>query len=255
MALTPEDILNHEFEKRGRGGYSAAEVNEFLDTVNADYRTMVDENAKLKQRIDELESTASQIDQMKESVNNSIIVAQEAADKLRRETEAAARQEISSAHQTAEKVIGDAHIKGDAIVSDMARLNAEITVEQSDLRKKVSEFRKTMERYYKNELKLIQDDSKWQQAIQQLDNVPIKTNQISIENPKDIDIELPEKTPVERVDAFAENANKNIELPKVKSVEEIKAEVEAQSHSQKPTVDENGKTVVVFPKKEEENNS
>ncbi len=84
MVLTPDEILDHDFLKKGSRAYVASEVDVFLDQVNTDYQSviadreqLVAENAKLKSTVDELEAK-------REQVNQSIFVAQEAADRLKK---------------------------------------------------------------------------------------------------------------------------------------------------------------------------
>lgn len=234
MAITPDDILNKEFSKTGRGGYLASEVNEFLDTVNADYRSALEENASLKAQINGLKTNTTDIDALKDQVNRSIIIAQESAERLRRETEEAAKKEIVDAHKTAQKIVADAREKGDSIIDGMAELNAQIISEQDYLRKKVISFRKAMEKFYSDELRLIKDDKKWQDAIEPLtESIALNQYEELIEETPEINAIENDDSPIVKnpvVDNLDEKIKKgelDLELPQVKTVDEIRAELES----------------------------
>lgn len=237
MAITPDDILNKEFSKTGRGGYLASEVNEFLDAINADYQVALEENNNLKEQVKSYKGT--DIDALKDQVNRSIVIAQESAERLRSETEEAAKKEIIEAHRTAQKIIAEAREKGDSIVDGMAELNAQIISEQDYLRKKVASFRKAMEKFYTNELRLIKDDKKWQDSIELLTESMTLTQYEEYINttPKIDSIDSDESQPQKRTDTFEDldeklfNGELDLELPKVKSVDEIRAELDSDNEN------------------------
>ena len=238
MAITPDDILNKEFSKTGRGGYLASEVNEFLDSVNADYQNTLEENSKLKKQISGLKTDTTDIDAIKEQVNRSIVIAQESAERLRRETEDAAKKEIVDAHKTAQKIVAEAREKGDSIVNDMAEINAQIISEQEYLRKKVGSFRKAMERFYTSELRLIKDDKKWQDSIElltesvalsQYEEMTVDRNKIdSIDSAESDDSKTKKQSTTNSLDEKIKKGELDLELPKVKSVDEIRAELDSE---------------------------
>src|SRR5690606_13287743 len=57
MRLTPADVHNVAFSKPpiGKRGYNEDEVDQFLDFVEAELARLLDENADLRQRVNELE--------------------------------------------------------------------------------------------------------------------------------------------------------------------------------------------------------
>ena len=112
--ITPLDIQNKEF-KRGMRGYKEDEVDEFLDQVMVDYEKLYKENAELK---DKIERTSQQIEQYKnieDTLKNTLIVAQNAAEDLRanalkkseliiQEAEVRAKEIVLKAHNDVDKV-------------------------------------------------------------------------------------------------------------------------------------------------------
>ena len=82
MALTPLDIHNKEFHVKLRG-YDQDEVNDFLDQVIKDYEQALKENERLTDSLKQNQEKLKYFNDLKDSLNQSIIVAQEAADKVK----------------------------------------------------------------------------------------------------------------------------------------------------------------------------
>jgi cell division initiation protein len=83
MPLTPIDIHNKEFNKVFRG-YDEDEVNEFLDQVIKDYELILREKKELEDKLNETFDRLGHFTTIEGTLNKSIIVAQEAAEELRR---------------------------------------------------------------------------------------------------------------------------------------------------------------------------
>lgn len=81
MPLTPLEIHNKEFATKMRG-YDQDEVNEFLDQVIRDYELVMRQNKELEDELAITNKKLSNFEDMQESLNRSILVAQEAADRL-----------------------------------------------------------------------------------------------------------------------------------------------------------------------------
>lgn len=106
--ITPLDIQNKEF-KRGMRGYKEDEVDEFLDQVMVDYEKLYKENAELK---DKIERVAQQIDQYKnieETLKNTLIVAQNAAEEVRANALKKSELIIEEAENQAKNISKKAH--------------------------------------------------------------------------------------------------------------------------------------------------
>ncbi|SHE38094.1 cell division initiation protein [Atopostipes suicloacalis DSM 15692] len=86
MPLTPLEIHNKEFDTRMRG-YDQDEVNEFLDQVIRDYELLIRQNKEVNDELEILNKKLSNYEEMQESLNKSILVAQDAADRLKENTE------------------------------------------------------------------------------------------------------------------------------------------------------------------------
>ena len=64
--LSPDDIEKKEFTK-GVRGYKDTEVDEFLDEVIAEFRSLIDENRNLKDKILRLTSDNERLQRQRDS--------------------------------------------------------------------------------------------------------------------------------------------------------------------------------------------
>ncbi len=86
MALSPLDIHDKEFNVRMRG-YDQDQVNEFLSQIIKDYSALIKENERLNKSLSDAQEKVKYFSDMKDALNQSILVAQEAADKVKRNAE------------------------------------------------------------------------------------------------------------------------------------------------------------------------
>ena len=81
--LTPIDIQKQEFDVKFRG-YNADEVDNFLDLVGADYEKLYKENMELKQQLKTFTKEIENYRAMENSLKESIVLAQTAADDVKK---------------------------------------------------------------------------------------------------------------------------------------------------------------------------
>ena len=103
MPLTPLEIHNKEFTTKMRG-YDQDEVNEFLDQVIRDYELVMRQNKEIQDELEITNKKLSNFEDMQESLNRSILVAQEAADRLIENTDREVEVIKIEAESYAEKV-------------------------------------------------------------------------------------------------------------------------------------------------------
>lgn len=94
--LRPIDIQNKEFEKKLKG-YSCDEVDDFLDVVIQDYELLFKENQTLRDKIGLLTETVERYRQIETTMKQSIDMAREAADDVRKNAETEAQAIINKA--------------------------------------------------------------------------------------------------------------------------------------------------------------
>lgn len=116
--LTPIDIQKQDFDVSFRG-YNADEVDDFLDMVGTDYEKLYKENLELKDRIVSLQASVEQYKNMEKTLKDSIILAQNAAEDIKK-----------SASERADSVMNDAHNKASDI---MRQTNDDILSRKKEL--------------------------------------------------------------------------------------------------------------------------
>ncbi len=82
MAITPNEITNKEF-KKGLRGYDIDEVDEFLEQIVEDYEKLYKDNLNLKEKIANLNEKLGHYTNIEETLQNTLIMAQNAADSAR----------------------------------------------------------------------------------------------------------------------------------------------------------------------------
>ena len=97
---TPLDIENKKFAKQIMNGYSVEEVDDFLDQLTVDYEKMYKEASENKRRIEELEKSVEHYKTIEGTLQNTLVMAQSAADQIVKEAEGSARKSADDLTQT-----------------------------------------------------------------------------------------------------------------------------------------------------------
>ncbi|MCT4396617.1 DivIVA domain-containing protein [Periweissella beninensis] len=175
MVLTPIDIQNKEFTKSGRKGYDAKEVTDYLNQIIADYATLIEMNNQLKTQVADYEARDAQIEEMKQSVTQSILVAQEAADRLKKTADESAKKTLTQSQEEAQKLLGDAkeqsetlirdaENKSQTILNDAAAENEKLVIETSIIKKDTVEFKAKLKSLLLAQLDLV-DSNDWEKVL------------------------------------------------------------------------------------------
>ncbi|WP_445488383.1 DivIVA domain-containing protein [Niallia sp. 03133] len=127
MPLTPLDIHNKEFSK-GFRGYDEDEVNEFLDQVIKDYENIIREKKAMEERLSELTDRIGHYNNIEETLNKSIVVAQEAAEEVKRNAQKEAKLIIKEAEKNADRIINESLSKARKIALEIEELKKQSKV-------------------------------------------------------------------------------------------------------------------------------
>lgn len=150
MALTPLDIRNKNFASKMRG-YNQDDVDDFLDQVTKDYEDALQKNRELEKSLKHAEEKLQYFNELKDALNQSIIVAQDTADKVKtsanRESEVivtsaenTANDLLSSAEKKSNMLITSAQEKATEILTEASGRARQLAVETDDLKKKTRVF-------------------------------------------------------------------------------------------------------------------
>src|SRR5690625_1903171 len=101
------DIHNKEFT-RGLRGYNEDEVNEFLDQIIKDYEITIRDKKGLGKEVEELNEKLGHFMNIEETLNKSILVAQETAEEVKANARKEAKLMIREAEKNADRIINEA---------------------------------------------------------------------------------------------------------------------------------------------------
>ena len=110
MALTPLDIQNKDFSTKMRG-YNQDDVDDFLDQVTRDYEDALQKNRELEKSLKHAEEKLQYFNELKDALNQSIIVAQDTADKVKSSANKESEMIITSADNQAKETLVEAQHK------------------------------------------------------------------------------------------------------------------------------------------------
>lgn len=146
MALTPNEILNKEFNAKFRG-YDADQVNDYLDIIVADFETMIADNAQLRQELAAAKEKNEYFAQLQDSLNSSIVVAQEAADRLKQ-----------NARKEAELILYEAEREADRMINNASDTAKNIVTESDALRRSSKSYRAKLEQMIRHQLDVVSSE-------------------------------------------------------------------------------------------------
>ncbi|WP_407854773.1 DivIVA domain-containing protein [Enterococcus hailinensis] len=150
MALTPLDIQNKSFSTKMRG-YNQDEVDDFLDMIVRDYEDSIAKNRELEKALKHSEEKLEYFNELKEALNQSIVVAQDTADKVKSSASKESEVIVTSAQSRADELISNAmqkaHLltttaedKAKEILTDATEKARQLATETNDLKKSTRVF-------------------------------------------------------------------------------------------------------------------
>ncbi|WP_337969790.1 DivIVA domain-containing protein [Virgibacillus salexigens] len=152
MPLTPLDIHNKEFTRSFRG-YDEDEVNEFLDQVIKDYEMVIREKKDLQEKVDHLNEKLGHFTNIEETLNKSILIAQETAEELK-----------GSASKESKLIIKEAEKNADRIINEALTKSRRISMDVEELKKQAKVFRTRLKMLVEAQLDMIDTDD-WDQLF------------------------------------------------------------------------------------------
>ena len=185
MALTPLDIHNKEFHVKLRG-YDQDEVNDFLDQVIKDYEAALKENERLNDSLKQNEEKLKYFNDLKDSLNQSIIVAQEAADKVKANSQREAEIINREAQKQGQDIIDQANEKARHILDEAPKKAKKLAVETDDLRKQARIFRQKLQVMMESQLEVVKG-SEWDEILKQGDTSSFEEIQEAIRHDESLD--------------------------------------------------------------------
>lgn len=143
MNYTPNELQNITF-KKSIMGYSEDSVNEVLDKVIEDYSAYIRENIELKDKLALLNEGLQHYKTIEESLQNTLLVAQQTGEEIKR-----------NAYDKADNVIKEAEIRSQRIVNEANQEVIKIKFEYEDMNKRLHVFKAKAETLIMSQLELL----------------------------------------------------------------------------------------------------
>ena len=147
--ITPLEIENKKFSKQMMNGYSVEEVDDFLDQLTVDYEKMYKEASENKRRIEELEKSVEHYKTIEGTLQNTLVMAQSAADEVK-----------NIAKQQAEQIVKEAEGSARKSADDLTQTIVLKKKELEDVEKQFDIYKAKMESLLISQLELIKDMKK-----------------------------------------------------------------------------------------------
>ncbi|MEK6189881.1 MAG: DivIVA domain-containing protein, partial [Carnobacterium alterfunditum] len=168
MVLTPLDIHNKEFPVKMRG-YDQDQVNDYLDQIIKDYEMVLKDKRELEKQLQFSEEKVGHFNNLQDALNKSIIVAQDAADRLKENA-------IKEAN-----IIGlEAEKNADRLLDEAVSKAKKITAETDELRKQSRVFKQRLQIMIESQLEMVRN-SEWDDLLK-----PVEEEVLNIPTLKEI---------------------------------------------------------------------
>lgn len=162
--LTVLDITDKDFRHEFRG-YKRDEVDEFLELIADDYATLVRQNRQQEQQIRELEEKLNYFGNMKDSLTQSVILAQETADKLKASAQTDSDQLLRQAQHDANQLVEHAKQRAKYILNEASEDAKRVAIETEELKRQSRTFHQRLQAMLEGQLGLV-NSPEWQQLLQ-----------------------------------------------------------------------------------------
>lgn len=147
--ITPLDIENKRFSKKTLNGYDPEEVDEFLDELTKDYTAVYKKISETEEEVENIKSKLEHYTKIESTLQNTLLMAQSAADEVK-----------SAAQKQAEQVIKEAENNARQATS---RIDVEIAEKQKrleDMNKQFDVYKAKMESLLISQLELLKEMNK-----------------------------------------------------------------------------------------------
>lgn len=244
MGLTVEQINKQEFSTKMRG-YNQNEVQQFMATVAQTVQELTEENHALKETVKADEGKLKYFSELKDSLNKSILVAQEAADKVKNNAKREADIMIREAQKQATDIVSEANEKANQVVERSTEETRKLTTETNDLKKQTRIFRQRLQVMLESQLEVVKSDE-WDKLL--ADEDLDQYNEIQKILGKNLDNDSSESVESTAISSGADQDQ--AAMAQQPAVEQPAAGAEpatATPEAGQPAAADAGETVVVFP--------
>ncbi len=163
MPITSLEIKDKTFSTRFRG-FDPEEVDEFLDIVVRDYEDLVRSNHDKDLHIKNLEDRLSYFDEMKDSLSQSVLIAQDTAERVKQAAAERSNNIIHQAEQDAQRLLEEAKYKANEILRHATDNAKKVAVETEELKNKSRVFHQRLKSTIESQLAIV-ESSDWEDIL------------------------------------------------------------------------------------------
>lgn len=202
MAITALDIKDKTFKLKFRG-YSEEEVNEFLDILVDDFEKLTRENRAQEAKIKMLEEKLAYFDEMKESLSQSVILAQETAEKVKTSARTESDNILTHANNQATLLLEESKQKANEMLREAADEAKRVAIETEDLKRQTRVFHQRLLASVESHLALV-NSPEWDELLQPtasyIQNSDVAFREV-VESVLETDHDLPQVADMASIDA------------------------------------------------------
>ncbi len=147
--ITPLDIENKRFSKKTLNGYDPEEVDEFLDELTKDYTIIYKKISDSEKEVEDLTAKMEKYTQIESTLQNTLLMAQSAADEVK-----------NAAQKQADQIIREAESSARQITNNIDIQVTEKRKELEELTKQFDVYKAKMESLLISQLELLKDVNK-----------------------------------------------------------------------------------------------
>ena len=125
--ITPMDIHNKTFSGQIRG-YSKDEVNAFLEELANDYEKIYREHREMEEEMDTIRTKLRNYEKMESTMSNTLVMAQETADNVKKNAHKEAELSIREAQSEAQKIVSDAEAARRKMNADLLKTEGDMNL-------------------------------------------------------------------------------------------------------------------------------
>lgn len=189
--LTPQDIQEKAFAKAAFGGYTMAEVDEFLEEIGEDYAALFKENASLKTNMRALIEKVKEYRATEDAMRGALLTAQKMSDQQIADAEKKAAQIVAEAEKKAAQIVADAEKQFDLKKTEFGRRTA-AEVEG------VRQARAATAEYLNASRQLLARQAEMLAKLEKLNRLPEPTKAAPVQQPaveEDVKVAAPKAAP------------------------------------------------------------
>lgn len=144
--MTPIEIQNYEFVTQKIGGYNKKQVDDFVEAVVKDFESYYRENKELKDRITVLNESLKNFKMMEDSLQNTLLFAQNTADDIKR-----------NAQEKADTILEEARVSAAEMLREADRKKQDAERELEEIKNQFKIFKTKFKSILEAELGLMED--------------------------------------------------------------------------------------------------